>query len=147
MKISTKVEYGIIALIDIAINIESNEFVTAVSIAERQGISKNYLEQILTPLRQAGIITGTKGSQGGYSLNKEPKDLKMSFVLNALDRNLLGISSENSNKYDQNMKLAINNMLWNKIDSAILKIAQDTTLNDLVEEYKKHNISGFMYYI
>lgn len=147
MKISTKVEYGIIALIDIAINIESSEFVTAVSIAERQGISKNYLEQILTPLRQGGIISGTKGSQGGYSLNKDSKNLKISSILNALDRSLLEVTSDTNSKYDHHMKQAINTVLWEKIDSAVLKIAENTTLYDLVEEYKKNNISGFMYYI
>ena len=147
MKISTKVEYGIVALIDIAINLESSEYVTAISISERQGISKNYLEQILTPLRQAGIISGTKGSQGGYTLNKSPNELMMSSILNALDISILELSSDSNSKYDDKIKHTLNDLLWKKMNSAILDIAQSTTLEDLVEEYKKHNVSGFMYYI
>ena len=54
MKISTKVECGIIAIADIAMNSENGETVTVYSVAERRGLSGKYLEQVLTSLRQAG---------------------------------------------------------------------------------------------
>lgn len=147
MKISTKVEYGIIALIDIAINSRMNEVVTVISIAERQGISKNYLEQILTPLRQAGITNGTKGSQGGYTLTQKPEGLKLSTILNALDSTLLNVASDTDTKCDQNIKRAIRTTLWDKLDASFNKIAENMTLADLVEEYHSCNDSGAMFYI
>ena len=70
MKISTKVECGIIAIADIAMNSENGETVTVYSVAERRGLSGKYLEQVLTSLRQARLIKGIKGSRGGYILNK-----------------------------------------------------------------------------
>lgn len=63
MKISTKVECGIIALIDIAIHSENGEAVAVSSISKRQNISVKYLEQILVALRQAHLIRGIKGIQ------------------------------------------------------------------------------------
>ena len=55
MKISTKVECGIIAIADIAMNSENGETVTVYSVAERRGLSGKYLEQVLTSLRQARL--------------------------------------------------------------------------------------------
>lgn len=64
MKISTKVECGIIAIADIAMNSENGETVTVYSVAERRGLSGKYLEQVLTSLRQARLIKGIKRLQG-----------------------------------------------------------------------------------
>ena len=147
MKISTKVEYGIVALIDIAINTGANGVVTVISIAARNNISKNYLEQVLTPLRQAGIISGTKGSQGGYILLEKPELLKVSTILNALDSTLLAVSAETGTKCDENIKRAINVILWDKLDSAFTSIASNITLADLVEEYKNGSNLAAMFYI
>lgn len=147
MKISTKVEYGIVALIDIAVNSENKEVVTVISIAERQGISKNYLEQILTPLRQAGIISGTKGSQGGYTLVDKPDRLRVSTILNALDSTLLNVSFENSMKCEPSIIQAIKNSIWDELDDSFNKLANSLTLADLVEEYKRGNQNAAMFYI
>ena len=70
MKVSTRVEYGMLALTDIAMHSESGSRVSAPDIAERQGISQKYLEQILTHLKQAGLIRAQKGLRGGYALTR-----------------------------------------------------------------------------
>lgn len=67
MKISTKVECGIIALIDIAIHSENGEAVAVSSISKRQNISVKYLEQILVALRQTHLIRGIKGFKAAMS--------------------------------------------------------------------------------
>ena len=61
MKISTKVECGIIAIADIALNSENSETVTVYSIADRRALSCKYLEQVLSALRHAKLIKGIKG--------------------------------------------------------------------------------------
>jgi len=65
LRVSTRVEYGVMALVDITLQNRSGTSVTALEIAERQGISKKYLEQILPLLKQAGIIRAQKGIRGG----------------------------------------------------------------------------------
>ena len=74
MKISTKVEFGIIAVIDIASHSLNGNAVTTPEIAKRQNISKKYLEQILSSLSSAGLVRGQKGSNGGYVIAKNLKD-------------------------------------------------------------------------
>ena len=69
MKLSMKSRYGLRALIDLAIN-SKTEQVALNSIAERNKISPQYLEQVFASLRKAGIVKSIKGSQGGYFLNK-----------------------------------------------------------------------------
>ena len=147
MKVSTKVEYGLVALIDIAANSVNGDVVTVISIAVRQGISKNYLEQILTPLRQAGIINGTKGSQGGYALTSDPKELKLSTILNALDSNLLNVVFDSSMKCNPNAINAIKHNMWDKLDESFNKLAENTTLAELVEAYNNENMESVMFYI
>jgi Rrf2 family cysteine metabolism transcriptional repressor len=62
MKISTKGRYGLRSMVDLAVN-SSGEHVSLSSIAERQNISENYLEQVFSTLRKAGLVKSVKGAQ------------------------------------------------------------------------------------
>ena len=66
MKVSTRVECGILALTDIAMHQSEGKPVTVSSISSRQDLSMKYLEQILVALRQTHLIRGIKGFKGGY---------------------------------------------------------------------------------
>ena len=76
MKISTKGRYALRMLVDVAQH-QSSGTVTLKEIAERQGISKKYLEQIALVLSQAGILRGARGHQGGYRLAIAPEKLSV----------------------------------------------------------------------
>ena len=89
LKISTKVEFGIIAVIDIASHSLNGNAVTTPEIAKRQNISKKYLEQILSSLSSAGLVRGQKGSNGGYVIAKNLKEITFKDIINALDANVL----------------------------------------------------------
>ena len=89
MKVSTRVEYGMLALTDIALHSGNGSSVPAPEIAERQGISQKYLEQILTHLRQAGLIRAQKGLRGGYTLTRAADKISLAEVINALDNTIL----------------------------------------------------------
>lgn len=147
MKLSTKVEYGLISLVDIAVHSQSGDVVTVISIAERQNISKTYLEQILTPLRIAGIITATKGSQGGYTLADHPKNIRVSDILNALDRTLLSVTSDGDSKGDPAIVCALKQTVWDQLDNAFSSIANQTTLQDLMDAYSSNSGGAIMFYI
>ena len=72
MNISTKGRYGLRAVLDLATNYGDRPIVLS-TIAERQDISEGYLEQLMGPLKKAGIIASARGAQGGYYLAKDPK--------------------------------------------------------------------------
>ena len=143
MKISTKGRYGLRALIDLAINIDS-ENVSIKSISERQNISERYLEQIFSLLRKGGIIVGRKGAQGGYILGKNPSELTISEILKVLEGEniFIDINEEEENELEN----FINKNLWKDINCLISKYFSAITLEDLVNEYKKSK-DTIIYYI
>jgi len=87
MKISTKGRYGLKAIVDIAYSMQilNDKCVSVKSIAERQGISENYLEQIMAPLKKARIVHSIRGANGGYYLAKSPENLSAGEVLRILE--------------------------------------------------------------
>ena len=84
MKLSQRGRYGVLALQDLA-----NEYgtgpVALKSIAERQDISENYLEQLMGTLKKAGFVKSIRGAQGGYILAKEPVDISIGEIIVAME--------------------------------------------------------------
>ncbi|HOB20914.1 MAG TPA: Rrf2 family transcriptional regulator, partial [Candidatus Atribacteria bacterium] len=76
MKISARGRYGLMAMLDLAVN-SANEHISLYSIADRQNISPSYLEQVFSLLRKAGLVNSIKGAYGGYKLAGEPRDIRV----------------------------------------------------------------------
>ena len=87
MKISTKGRYALRMLIDLAEH-EGDGFIALKDIAERQSISKKYLEQIVPILSRSGILRTNRGSQGGYALAKEPEHVTVGEILRLTEGSL-----------------------------------------------------------
>ena len=147
MKISTKGRYGLIAMVDLAIHCKNGELVSLNSICKRQNMSQNYLEHVLAPLRKSGLVKGIKGSQGGYTLAYEPKNIKIGDILRVLEGNLFEVSGEEITNNDKNVEKAIENTVWNGLDECINKFVDSITLDDLMKEYDALNSNNFMFYI
>ena len=86
MRIPMKVDYGVRALVDLATHQEVNgsTSVATAIIAQRQQIPKQYLDRILLSLKQAGMITSSRGPHGGYKLSKDPHNVTVTMVMEAL---------------------------------------------------------------
>ncbi|MBD7913698.1 Rrf2 family transcriptional regulator [Clostridium sp. Sa3CUN1] len=143
MKISTKGRYGLRALIDLAINMDS-ENVSIKAISERQNISERYLEQIFSLLRKAGIIVGRKGAQGGYSLGKNISELTILEILKVLEGDSIFIDI--NDKEENELEDFVNKNLWKDINKIINDYFINITLEDLVDDYKKSK-DTIIYYI
>ncbi len=143
MKISTKGRYGLRALIDLAINMDS-ENVSIKAISERQNISERYLEQIFSLLRKAGIILGRKGAQGGYSLGKNISELTILEILKVLEGDSIFIDI--NDKEENELEDFVNKNLWKDINKIINDYFINITLEDLVDDYKKSK-DTIIYYI
>ena len=126
MKISTKVECGIIALIDIAIRSEYENVVKINAIAERNNISAKYLEQIFPLLKQSNIIKSVKGANGGYILTRDPSDIALSEIVNALDNSILSLTTFND-KLVSDASTAINDCLWQPINEYLCSFSEKLT--------------------
>ena len=128
MKVSTRVEYGLIALTDIALHGGDGHSVSGPEISQRQNISGKYLEHILLLLRQAGFIKAQKGLKGGYTLSRSPEKISLSDILNALDKNILADMEEPDD--DGELRSVINRIFWNRINSNLNRYTDDLKLSD-----------------
>ncbi|HHU90946.1 MAG TPA: Rrf2 family transcriptional regulator [Clostridiaceae bacterium] len=148
MKISTRGRYGLRAMVDLAINAQ-NEHVALSAVAERQSISTNYLEQVFSGLRKAGLVKSVKGAQGGYILSENPANIKVGTILRILEGSLSvidGIDTENIDT--RSIQYCLKQSVWDKIDESISNVVDSITLEDLVNDYKRLNHSdAIMYYI
>ncbi len=150
MKISTRVELGIVALADIAVNSEKGNTVSSAEIAERQNISQKYLEQIVLGLRQGGFVKGQKGSHGGYVLTRPADKIFLSEILNALDNNILADTYEAEDDQDNNnIRASVNSCLWGNINNYMRRFTEQMSLADLIKECQNETTEkkNYMYYI
>jgi Rrf2 family protein len=86
MKIPMKVDYGVRALVELALHYGDGHVQTA-EIATKQGIPEAYLDQLMSALNKFGFVHSRRGPQGGHILAMEPKDITLSMVMAKLDGN------------------------------------------------------------
>lgn len=149
IKISTKVECGIIALIDIALHSENGEAVAVSSISKRQNISVKYLEQILVALRQAYLIRGIKGFKGGYVIARPASQITFQEIIDALDITILGDVDAGGADDNSLLKATVQECLWDQMTAYLRKFCAGVTLQDMIERYRSSipPEESFMYYI
>lgn len=148
MKFSKKCRYGLRALIDMSAN-PGNDAIVLGNLAVRNGISPQYLEQVFASLRRAGIVKGTKGSQGGYRLNADPGKITVSSILEALDGSY-HIEEEvvPDDSHGRSVAVSIQNLVIDKVNDQLDEVLMNITLNDLKKSYLDcMEDSQDMYYI
>ena len=90
MKISTKGRYALRMMLDLATH-QGDGYVALKDIAQRQEISKKYLEQIVTPLAKSGLVSSVRGAQGGYRLARPAAQITSGEILRAVEGELTAI--------------------------------------------------------
>lgn len=108
------------------------------SIAERQGISYRYLEQLLLNLKKSSVVKSVRGSQGGYILAKEPRDITVGNVICPLEGPIspvdcVGEVPDNCIRAE----FCVTRLVWSRIRDSIKGVLDSTTLEDHVEESEK----------
>jgi Rrf2 family protein len=147
MRISSKARYGLAAMINLAQNYRSGDYITIVSISEKLGISKIYLEQIFSLLKRAGLVNSIKGAQGGYQLSKNPEEITALDVMRSIETSLFEETEQSTADKDNIIEKALESV-WEKLDSSVSETLSGITLIDLVREAEKHRgYDDYMYYI
>ena len=134
MKLSTKGRYGVKAMVDLALNYGTSP-VSIKTISKRQNISEYYLEQLFSPLRKADLIKSIRGAQGGYVLNKEPKDIKISDIIYVLEGPIEVSDCVEGTSCDH-LQYCATRILWKKIQDSIDSVIKSVTLQDIVNDYE-----------
>jgi len=147
LKLSKKSRYGLRALIDLAVN-SRTELVSLGSIAQRNDISAQYLEHVFSALRKAHIVKSMKGSQGGYFLERDPKEITVAQIVEALEGTYDLEDEVDRNSVERGDQEAIQHLIIDRINDCVQEILEDVTLKDLVDAYEgyRDSVEG-MYYI
>ncbi|MEZ5684856.1 MAG: Rrf2 family transcriptional regulator [Paracoccaceae bacterium] len=134
MKLSTKGRYAIVALVDMAIA-RPNERTSLAAISERQHISLPYLEQLFVRLRRAGLVNSVRGPGGGYRLAREPGEIRISEVFEAVDETVsaLEMGAGASGGVSGSRAQSLSNRLWESLSAQVFVFLHQTTLEDVVK--------------
>lgn len=143
MKISTKGRYALRLMLDLAEN-QSDGFVALKDIAERQGISKKYLEQIVPLLNKSGVLKTTRGYQGGYMLAKKPEEYTVGDILRITEGSLAPVACLDDevnmcNKADSCMTLPV----WKGLDKVISEYLDSITLQSIIDNHRTAAIDEY----
>ena len=144
MFFSTKGRYGLKAMVDLAIEY-GNGPVSALSLAQRQDISTSYLEQMISQLKKAGLIIGSRGAYGGYELSRAPEDIYVGTVLRVLegDTDLVScVGTENA--ACSNACSCSARPLWLKLQGRINEVLFSTTTSRKRKLSLKPNCSAVL---
>ena len=134
MRVSTKGRYALRMLLDLAEHTGSG-FISLKEIAERQGISKQYLEQIVSLLNTSNILRTNRGKQGGYMLAKQPSECTVKEILRITEGSLAPVTclEEDVNMCDKAAYCKTLPM-WTGLQKVIDDYLGSVTLQDLVEQ-------------
>ena len=131
MRLTTKSRYAVSALIELSF-LESAGPVSLNDIATNQNIELNYLEQLFRKLRIAGIVKSIRGRNGGYIYAKDPVNISIKEVMNAVDE-ILDATKCNGTSACHNGKKCSTHDLWNDLNILVDDYLEKITINSLVE--------------
>ena len=148
MKISAKGRYGLAAMSYIAQNYRTGSPITIISIAEKLGISKIYLEQVFSLLKRSGLVTSIKGAQGGYQLVQAPATITVYDILSAIELALVEKAEDTVKEQAPALDKALQQAVFEVIDSTLREKLQAISLQDILNKAEKQKSAGdFMYFI
>jgi len=138
MKISTKGRYGLTIMIELAKRFGEGP-ISLKTIAQTHDLSEHYLEQLISPLRNAGLVKSVRGAYGGYILANEPANITSGDIISVLEGPISpveGIEDEEPAKRE----------LWIRIRDAVKEVLDSTTLEDLAN-HSDDDQASYMFYI
>jgi len=140
MKLSTKSTYGLRAMLNIALRSDMGS-TSIMDISKNEGISVDYLEQLLNTLRRKGLIESIRGPKGGYILAKKPLQITVGDIVKALEGDIYPVhcvaSHDDSGTTCKNSMGCVPKIVWFKLAKAISDCLESITLRDLCVEANK----------
>ncbi len=112
------------------------------NIAENQGISEHYLEQLMGTLRNAGFVKSVRGAQGGYMLAREPEKVTIGDIITTMEGPIalvdcLLTSVESQNQCCEKAGRCVTRGIWEKVCNSISNVLNAITLADLCRDGQK----------
>lgn len=140
MRLTTKGRYAVTAVLDLAIN-EGQGPIALADIAERQGISLSYLEQLFAKLRKCGVVSSVRGPGGGYHLARDPRTIHVAEVITAVDEHLDTTRCAGAGDCKDGGPCLTHN-LWMDLSERIHGYLTNISLQDLVDRRPERTRAG-----
>ena len=137
MKLTTRGRYAVMAMAELASN-QDTKPVSVNEISLRQNISLSYLEQLFSKLKNEKLVKSVRGASGGYVLEKNPKDIKISNIIFAVDEEVKTLNCKRDSKKSCNGKSSkcITHNLWDDLEKHIKSFFDKISLNDIIKQKK-----------
>ncbi|MCM3388038.1 cysteine metabolism transcriptional regulator CymR [Ureibacillus chungkukjangi] len=139
MKISTKGRYGLTIMIELAKHYGDGP-IPLRQIAAEKGLSEAYLEQLVSPLRIAGLVKSVRGAYGGYLLALPPNQISAADVIKVLEGPIQPVEGIENEEVPQQQ-------LWMRIRDAVKNVLDTTSIEDLANYNDETDVDGYMFYI
>ncbi len=141
MKISTKGRYALRTLLDLAEH-RSDGYISLRDIAERQGVSKKYLEQIIPVLNKTDILKTNRGYQGGYKLAKEPSQYTVGMILRLTEGSLAPVACVEQDPVECVRSADCpTRPIWEGLYRVINEYLDSITLQDIIDSRSERSIN------
>lgn len=136
IKLSTKTRYGSSLMFHLARSY-GRKPMRLKEVSEIENISIRYLEQIIIPLKTAGLVKSLRGAKGGYVLTTPPKDIALSDIILALEGPWTLVECTSDSDYCSRTEKCVFFEVWQKATQALTDIFENISLHDLVEKNKR----------
>ncbi len=144
MKISTKGRYALRMLIDLAEH-QNCGFIALKDIAQRQNISKKYLEQIIPIFNRSDFLKTTRGSQGGYMLSKSPDKYTVGEILRLTEGSLAPVACLDHDPIDCERSMYCPSLpIWQGLYRVINEYLDGITLQDILDQQKERYADDYI---
>lgn len=136
MKVSSRGEYGVRAMVALAKNYGHGPMSIA-AVSKASSVPMPYLEQLIGPLRRAGLVQSTRGARGGYQLTRNPNEVRVGEVYRVMEGPVAPMECVSEDISEQTCPLIVGcetRPVWLQMRDAIVKTLDSTTLGDLISQ-------------
>lgn len=150
MRLSTHGRYGVRLMLSLAMNYGQGPLPLK-EIAKEQDISEHYLEQLIAPLRRAGIVISVRGARGGYELAKPPEEITVGDIVRVLEGPIVPVPcvEEGLEEPCEKADKCVARLVWERLRDSITSVLDSITLADMCKKAKEmtRKEEPLMYYI
>ena len=147
MKISAKSRYALAALIQMGQLGAGERPITIQQLSDKLNISKIYLEQVFSLLKRAGIVSSSRGAQGGYRFTRPLREITAYDILLATENTLFQKTEQSLAGDALGIETVLQKEVFTELDSAVRKALTGVKLDFLVEQSLQQTEDAYMFYL
>ncbi len=136
MRIPMKVDYGVRAMVELALHYGKGQVQTA-DIASKQGIPEAYLDQLMTSLHKFGLVISRRGPQGGHRLAMDPSEINLHMVMSTLDGSISPLDCLIHPDDCVFSETCAQQEVWKSVEDAVRDVLRNINLSDLAQRHRR----------